>query len=137
MMTDAEYDKLKDKIRALAEKWVKPLGLNQWKIDLTYKREGLATTEDNARENWGVAARTPVLWQYLSASIEFNMPYLAEFSDEDLEYIFVHELMHIFLNEMREEGIKHEERTATTLAWAFIWLRAHCEKKPDDQLGET
>lgn len=32
-------------------------------------------------------------------------------------------LMHVFLNEMREEGIDHEERVATMLSKAFLWTR--------------
>lgn len=44
-------------------------------------------------------------------------------SDEEIEYVVVHELMHVFLNEMREQGQQHEERVATLLAKAFLWVR--------------
>jgi predicted SprT family Zn-dependent metalloprotease len=42
---------------------------------------------------------------------------------DSIEKIVVHELMHVFLNEMREKGIDHEERVATMLSQAFLWVK--------------
>ena len=44
-------------------------------------------------------------------------------SKKEIEKVVVHELMHVFLNETREEGIDHEERVATQLQKAFFWIR--------------
>jgi len=62
-------------------------------------------------------------WEYLEHTITFNITHLQSQSDESIEATVVHELMHIFLNEMREEGIEHEERVASTLQKAFVWVR--------------
>ena len=64
-------------------------------------------------------------WRYRSVEIDINVPSMSEQSDRDLDTYFVHELMHVFLNEMRanEDRVNHEERVATTLADAFIWIR--------------
>jgi hypothetical protein len=120
-MTDKEFSALRAKLRKLAKKWIPRLNLDQWAIQLTYDREGFASANNGG--NAGAAtclARTGAMWQYLDAHIEFNMPVLLNCSDWEIEVTYVHELMHLLLNEMREEGINHEERTATTLARAFV-----------------
>ena len=54
---------------------------------------------------------------------------VVEQTDDELEWAFVHELAHVFLNEMRQEddAAAHEERCASQLADAFIWLRESVE----------
>ena len=66
-------------------------------------------------------------WQYLESTLTFNLTNMQSQSDEQIEATVVHELMHIFLNEMRadeETGrIEHEERVASMLQRAFMWVR--------------
>ena len=40
----------------------------------------------------------------------------------DINYMVVHELLHVLVNEMREEGIDHEERVVTHLAKAALGI---------------
>ena len=119
-MKDEEYEAQKSRILALIDKWVTPLGLRWWRLNFDYNRDGSGMEKDSPIER--LAGRTFVNWRYLEATLEFNMSELAALDDERLEYVFVHELMHVLLHEMRsdEEGIDHEERVATTLARAFI-----------------
>jgi hypothetical protein len=68
------------------------------------------------------------------------MPRVLELSDEDLERCVVHELVHVFLNEARENGedwLDHEERVASTLAQAFIWLRDHARESVSANIAST
>ena len=128
-MNDTEFEEQKLRVQALSEKWLGPLGLKWWRIDFEYVRDG-AEMWDPARdeiERGDSCAQARVRWEYGLATLKFNLPSVKEEDDDHLEHIFVHELMHIFLNEMREDGIIHEEHVATTLAKAFIWLRESLE----------
>ena len=130
-MTDAEYEAERQRLLALSEKWINPLGLGWWDIDLAYARDDYSPPGGTKN---GVLAHCDVDWRYGHATITWNMPELLAYPDEKLERAFVHELMHIFLNEMRwtasndEDSIDHEERVATTLTKAFLWQRDSLDK---------
>jgi predicted SprT family Zn-dependent metalloprotease len=78
-------------------------------------------------------------WRYGHACITWNMSLVREQSDDKLEVVFVHELMHIFVNEMRwtadnsDDSIDHEERVVSTLTKAFPWLRDHLVEQQQQQ----
>ncbi len=124
-MTDAEYAEQKARVEALVERWLGTLGLRWWRTEIVYCRKWI--TDDQGEPDLDSHARTRVHWQYLDAEMQWNMPRLHELSDEQLELIFVHECMHILVNEMRDDKAdelpKHEERVATLLAKAFLWVR--------------
>ena len=129
-MNDGEFEALRHRLLAVLERWRSPLGLNWWRLTYEYDRTGqdLRLPESSpAGLKTFVAAETTPDWKYLHATILFNMPKLQEADDEYMEYIVVHELMHVLLHETREgrseDGWLHEERVATTLAHAFIWTR--------------
>lgn len=125
-MTDAEYDAAKERIRAVAMKWSKVLGLRWWDMTLEYCREGLPTKRADSDDGYSVAANCDARWQYLDATIRFNVPILADMSDAKLERIVVHECMHALVNETRETGdgwLAHEERVCSMLTDAIIWVR--------------
>ncbi len=130
-VTDGEYKKQKRRIQKLADRWFPILGLDAWNMDLRYEREGIPTKS----EGWQCNAQTRAKWEYLRATISFNVLNLEDYDDEELERLFVHECCHVLLAEMREWGPdnmsaeageqaqKHEERVVCVLAEAF--LRAH------------
>lgn len=131
-MTDAEYNAQKKRLKALQEKWVTDLGLRWWHVTFSYSREPL---KSDAAEGRTCLAQTMVDWEYLNATVTFDMQAIVNEADDDLEKTFVHECMHIFVHEMRmwagpevtyekkEEALKHEERVVTQLANAVIWAR--------------
>jgi hypothetical protein len=130
-VTDREYNEQKRRIQALIKKWVRPLGLGWWQIDFTYNRDGL----ESKRGDRDCVGSCDADWEYLRAYVSFNLPKLAEMDNDDAERVFVHELCHIFVNEMRmwgdreiesekhDEAMHHEERVVTQLANAFLWAR--------------
>jgi hypothetical protein len=128
-MDDAEYEKQKARLIALSEAWIHPIGLGWWRVNLSYDRTGedfFASVEKAGNFRSQSVARCFADWKYGIATILWNMPELPDLDDDELEHTFVHELMHIFLNEVRGEGadwMDHEERVATTLEKAFIWVR--------------
>ena len=117
----------RERIQKLIDKWVGAIGLRWWHIDFNYLSEiGNGVSESPAME---CTAR----WEYMRAVIGVNIGVIKNMGDEELEYCFVHELMHIFVCEMRHEGqvTPHEERVVTTLAHAMIWAVKHVEKDGD------
>lgn len=138
-MDDAEFLQQKQRIMAIAEQWVRPLGLGYWRVDLGYDRDGsdfADTMQTVGAFESGAAARCFPDWRYCIATVVFNMPRIAHLDDEELEGIVVHELMHIFLHEMRERSgaLGHEERVATSLAKGFIWIR---DRARDGEWGKS
>lgn len=129
-MDDAKYEAQRARIQVLADRWISAIGLGWWRITNSYDRTGEDFADSTTRSGGfrtGTAARCFPEWRYGFATILWNMPEVAEMDDELLENTFVHELMHIYLHELRgdEEGdhLDHEEHAATSLAKAFIWIR--------------
>lgn len=130
-MNDTEFFEQVQRLTKISAEWVRALGLGWWRIDLTYDRTGGDFADSEVREGSfvkGTTARCYADWQYGIATIVWNMPTLSRLNDDELERVFLHELMHIFLCEMREGANQskqrpHEERTASTLQKAFIWIR--------------
>lgn len=108
------------RIRKIANRWYRPLGLDEWRLTTRYTQGNLIVDGAVSSAAVGMAS---VRWQYREAELDFNLEKTAKLSDEDLEEVYIHEVMHVLLNEMREEGIEHEERTAQTLMFAFMRLR--------------
>lgn len=132
-MNDAEYEAQRERLHVLSERWVRAIGLGWWKVTLSYDRTG-EDFADSTKSSGGwrstAAARCFADWRYAEATIIWNMPELEHVDDEALEGVFVHELMHVFLNELRpvsevddEQHVPHEERVCTTLTKAFMWIR--------------
>jgi hypothetical protein len=120
-VTDAEFEAAVARIGRIRERWQEPLGLDDWRVTWKFEREHSEELKD-------VVANCNVSWEYEMATVTWFIPQVlnCEFDDDDLEQIVVHEIMHILLNEMREDTkkrINHEERVATRLAKAFIRTR--------------
>ena len=133
-MNDQEFEAQRQRILALIDKWVTPLGLRWWRLGFVYYREGLPRPDDDPEgvTLFYVTSR----WRYLTAHIKVNIPAIADLDDARLEWGFVHEMCHVLVNETRENGgdwLDHEERVCSTLANAFIWAR---EVDTEDSKGE-
>lgn len=123
-MTDKEYNKQKKRIQLLHKKWHDTLGLSWWRVTYAYSREGIgkheAAYESESAGMIGAMCETDS--NYLTATITFYLPNLAEISDDILEEIFLHECMHILINPMsHKDKSAEEERVATMLARALAW----------------
>ena len=114
-MTDKQ---LKEYIRKKLRWWVKWTGLGYWRI---FTRWEEVIKLDHG--GYDTAALCECDWKYQEATITFSLENIRAMNKSAMERTIVHELAHIFLNEMREEGIDHEERVATHLQKAFMWIR--------------
>ena len=120
-MTDTkELSPIAKKTDDLIKKWVKKLGLELWTITCDYcDSHRFIEIEDSKN----ALAFCHVNWPYLTATIRFNKDHLNDEPEENIELIVIHELMHIIINEMRDDepgNIDHEERVATILSKAFL-----------------
>ena len=126
-MNDQEFEAQTERIRVLAERWAKPLGLGWWHVRLKFERD----SDEFAERTKATGAATTLAvctadWRYMEATITWNMRLVAAQDDDELERDVLHELMHVFLKEISVDDPNHrasEERVATTLAKAFIWIR--------------
>ena len=122
-MTFQEYKKVVSIIKKIANKWRKPLGLDR------YRKFNIEFSEQYADDNRGITARCYCMWQYNEVTITFYTPQCHGMSEQDLEYVFLHEVMHAKVNEMRwiqdddPESISHEERVCTELAMMIQSIR--------------
>lgn len=101
--------------------WLKHLGLLWWHTEIYYFTDKKAIKK-NFR-NKDVVMTCDANWQYLKATICVNVPKAQTLDKDYLRMCTLHELTHVLVNEMRAEGIEHEERVATTLTKAFLWVR--------------
>lgn len=122
----------KARIRGLFDRWRNVLGLDEWAITLNY-HDGKFVKNDGS-DSANAIGLTHVDWEYRRATIDFRCDMAVDEDDDEMEYVFVHEAMHVLLNgmrAMREAGDNigrsyetlFEEHTATTLARAFIRAR--------------
>jgi len=110
--------------------WTNWLGLRSGKIDLCfvdYIKENIAGS-GATYINPDVVGKCWTDWRYQETTIQLSMHKLRKLDKKNIEKCIVHELMHVFLNEMREQGydnksIDHEEHVATQLQKAFMWVR--------------
>lgn len=105
------------RIQAVAKKWRDVLAMYEWNV--THRFTDGALIIDGVL-NTRASGCANVDWPYRQATLEFNVQATAKLTDAELEECYVHEVMHVYLNEMREGEINHEERVATSLSYALI-----------------
>jgi predicted SprT family Zn-dependent metalloprotease len=109
--------KREDQFKDIALKWIQLLQLEHWHIELDFCESHEFISIENSTT---AVAFCHTNWTYMTATIRVNSNHLEEEKEERLPFIALHELMHCVLNEMREDGIDHEERVATMLANSFL-----------------
>jgi len=120
-MKKKEYKRARKRFRTIFDKWHRPLGLLWWHIEIYYHKK---TPKSFKKKNGKVVvARVTARWEYAEATINVNIPAVAQMDDAELENLVVHEMCHILVAEMREKGIKHEERVCSMLSQAFLWTK--------------
>lgn len=133
-MNEEKFKEQQARVEAYFEKWLTPLGLRWWTIDFIWRDDGCDRRRDTPTRR--CAMHTFASWPYSEAAITVHVERLASVTDEKLEWIVVHELCHILVNEMRENDIDHEERVTSALASAFLWTREAGEKAAKEQGGQ-
>ena len=138
-MKDAEFKAEKRRIKRYVDRWHDWLGLRWWVVHYDYYdvEARFQSIEDNEIASTAIA-QTIVQWEYLTASIAFNLVATKAYEDEDdIEYYVVHEMCHILVAEMRadrsgsptHENVAHEERVVSQLARTMIVVREQGERE--------
>lgn len=128
-LSEREAAKQAKRLTKLANKWVDLIGLKQWEISFSISDETL--TLGHGSDESEQAAVCWSLWQYLEAGITFSGPFLLQADDDELEAVFLHELMHLHLSELRppedddDDHVRHEERVTTLLSRAVRDVYRH------------
>lgn len=119
-MTDREFAAQQARLKRLLLRWKYYLGLGMWTVDFKYFR-------DDYRDGHGDSAATCVAhWQYLTATVDWNMPQVKLMSDDELEKVVIHELLHATVAEMQDdEKVDHArtEHVVSVLSVVIRWVR--------------
>jgi len=118
-MTDKEHNDQIKRIKKYIKKWLKPMGLGWYKVDIFYNRMPDKDIND-------ASATTECMWQYRKANVNFYTCVTVGLSDEELENIVIHEFVHILLNPLYQENERmslQNEYATETIARAFEWVR--------------
>ena len=117
-MKDRTVKQLHSVIHRLVKKWKCNLYLGMWTINFN-----ILDYLGNARvDGYQTSARCDTAWQYFTADLDFSYVQLKGMEEEDIEKIIIHELLHIVVNEMTEDGIEHEERVVSHLSMIISYL---------------
>jgi len=111
--------KVKKLLRKYCDFWVTWLGLKWWRVEIVFERGRTAARDGEADK----AGECFADWMYLRAKIQFWPDVMTHLTKSEIEKVAIHELAHVLVNEMRAEGIDHEERVVTGLEYAFKWVR--------------
>ena len=120
-MTDAEYADLLVRFTRIRDDW-EPILPAGWRIHYVYER---GRDEDAPH----CVMKCKADWRYCEAVITVYLEtiWIKELTDDELRFYYVHEAMHVHLNQCREytdnwqvSDLNHEERVATNLANASI-----------------
>lgn len=103
--------------------WMERLPLDNWKIALIIEEFITSDIKGTTFINPNQVGLCKARWQYMEAEIVVSLRAAAAMDPQDLEEVVVHELVHVFLSEMREKGMEHEERVASMLATALIFTK--------------
>lgn len=126
-MNDAEFARQQRRVDRIANKWLKPLGLLWWDLNITYQREPFDRTAEQAAENWWPLMRVVAVPEYTKAEITVSAMAIEGINNDALERAFVHECMHVIVREMRQwqdanDAIFHEERVVSHLTKVAFWI---------------
>lgn len=123
----AQHERAQAKIDKLMKRWVGDLWLGQWDIRAVYEWNGIKNPRGASDHP---LAECDADWKYMQASIRFDLPQCSVVSDETLQEVVVHELMHCVVHEMRTEGIAHEERVVSHLQRIACFLARKGSNQP-------
>jgi hypothetical protein len=110
------HKKLRETIREAIIEYKTTLYLYMW--DITSEIVDAIQSDNNIR----ISADCNCNWKYLEATIRFSELELKFRTKEEIKKIVLHEMIHIVVNEMREEGIDHEERVVSHLTLIANYL---------------
>jgi hypothetical protein len=127
-MTQRQIEKQQRRIKKYVERWLRILGLDWWKITVEISDDMCVDAAYGGSVN--PDAGTSADWRYQHAHLTFKETSLIEISEEDLENIVLHELLHARMDQLwdKTEGVNRtqlfqEENLVSQLTSSFLMLR--------------
>ena len=136
-MEESEFQALKTKILGLIEKWFALLQLQGWRVTCEYYHDHIPDSH-NSSDALVVPATSTSWWQYKTILIRWNMNQLTKETENSLDEMVCHELLHGVVSELQEwrddppNGIKHEERVVTELSHIILALARTTKEEPNE-----
>jgi hypothetical protein len=116
-MQPRNEQQLRAVIRRFVIKWKTNLFLGMWEVN-TVIRDYISRSDDN------VLAECDTDWKYLRATVTFSYISLRGLDESEIEATVIHELLHIVIDELKEEQDyrNHAERVTSHLTNAMVYL---------------
>ena len=140
-MNKKKFGEIKDRVEVYMGKWISRMR-GGWTVYTTYHNGPIPDDKppsDQRRAGLITSMTCQTRWEYATAWIKVSVPALVGKTDDDIEEMVVHELMHVHVHELRQnpeaDWIKHEERVCTLLARSF--LATEREAKEETRKEET
>lgn len=110
-MTDAEFERIKERLDSLVVVWKGRMRLGYWGLDCYYSRTTSLFARDAGTDPDRSAACKPQ-FEYFVASLYFNLEVLLDCTYQEQEQTVVHELAHCITDELtrRDAPLSFEER---------------------------
>ena len=99
--------------------WAAAMGLNWYSWGVGFDIDWV---NFNHKKDKQTGMRVFADWRYMRFDIEVNVPVVRDLPDKEIERLVIHELVHVFLNELNAD-VDHEERAVTMLTNAFGFVR--------------
>lgn len=140
-MTDAEYERTKDRIWARVKKWKEILPLGLWLIDQDFFDGPLPGIKDEGEFSPALGMADPN-WEYLHATIKWSVPKIKDATDEELDKYVVHELVHCLIDRLTAFATNPDvrmnhgdvEQDTTILTTAILWTHTAGWNEAKDSL---
>ena len=118
----SKVTRTRERLARLWEDIGRKMGMAWWEAEFVYSTD---RKRFRRRGNGECVMICYADWRYGRFTLDINVKRVAELDDATLESYFIHEMMHVLVNEMRqkEDTLAHEERVVTGLTKAFEWLR--------------
>lgn len=123
-MNDREFERQKRRVIRLMVKWRELMRLDGWRDDLMFRdreRDDVAA----AGGLYTVGMDTTVAWPYRKYLINVYLPCFPHKTDDEVEELVVHELMHVMLGPLEGADVSTAVMESVTTDLEMALLYAH------------
>ncbi len=144
-MNKKRVEKQKVRIDALCEKWNAPLFLGMWDLRFVYFDNLKSSYEPD--DNFECFLKINSGWEYLDATVSVSVSSIEKSSDDELEELFLHEMVHLYTNEvwdvvedckgLPKDAYKHNERLTTMMAKIILNTQKLTEERTRKEINDN
>lgn len=145
-MKDSDFIEQRDRVSQYFLRWIPVLGFNHWRLVFQFLRTEQERDERQRALNAVTLLQTDPKWEYEHARFTVFLSTIQRLipEDDDLEWHVVHELTHLWLNELHDADHHpspdlwlHEERVCSRITTAILATRDAVCAAPTTWARET